>query len=268
MNYRYLKLGFQFFFIVIFLGGVFIYLKAKGIIPPIVRFDNFEYQQSLIQKSVSLVEVSYIGNKVVVKVKEFYVYGISKLIFPLKDFKRKGKIFLYNKSIGLKGNLLPVYINITISNIRPLSEYEFSIPQSEINSYIGSQKRVVKSLGSFTYIKDLNRTCGIVELENKNKVILCNIKRKVDIEKELIEGVYLISPLSIMKLPDNINTVQIVNNKNLGKLNDYIESIVLSDIYLEKTISEKIKNDFINFVKTVFRLKRFNIKEIKFETKG
>ncbi len=268
MDYKYLKLGLQFFFIVIFAGVVFLYLKAKDIIPPMVRFDNFEYQQSLIQKSVSLVEVSYIGNEVVVKVKELYVYGISKLIFPLKDFKRGGKIFLYNRSVGLKGYLLPVYININISNIKPVNEYKFSIPQSEINSYISSKKRVVKSLGSFTYIKDLKRACGIVELEDKSKVILCNIKRKIDIERGLTEGVYLISPLSIMKLPDNINGVQIFNNKNLGKLNGYIESIVLSDIYLEKTISEKIKNDFINFVKTVFRLKRFNIKEIKFETKG
>ena len=268
MNYRYLKLGFQFFFIVIFVGVMFIYLKAKDIIPPIVRFDNFDYKQSLIQKSVSLVEVSYVGDEAFVKVKELYVYGLSKLKFPLKDFKRDRKIFLYNKSVGLKGNLLPVYINITISNIRLVNEYEFSIPQSEINSYISSKKRVIKSLGSFTYIKDLKGACGIVELEDKSKVILCNIKRKIDIEKGLTEGVYLISPLSIMKLPDNINGVQIFNNKNLGKLNGYIESIVLSDIYLEKTISEKIKNDFINFVKTVFKLKRFNIKEIKFQTKG
>ncbi len=268
MDYKYLKLGLQFFFIVIFVGVVFLYLKAKDIIPPIVRFDNFEYQQSLIQKSVSLVEVSYIGNDVVVKVKEFYVYGLSKLIFPLKDFKRDGKIFLYNRSVGLKGNLLPVYININISNTKPVNEYEFSIPQSEINSYIDSKKRVVKSLGSFTYIKDLKRACGIVELEDKSKVILCNIKRKIDIERGLTEGVYLISPLSIMKLPDNINRVQIFNSKNLENLNGYIESIVLSDIYLEKTISEKIKNDFMNFVKTVFKLKRFNIKEIRFETKG
>ncbi len=268
MNFKYLKLGSQFFFIVIFVGVVFLYLKAKNIIPPIVRFDNFNYQQSLIQKSVSLVKVSYIDNKVVIKVKEFYVYGLSNLIFPLKDFKRKGKVFLYNKSIGLKGNLLPVYINITISNIKPVSEYEFSIPKSEINNYIGSKKRVVKNLGSFVYIKDLNRACGIVKLENKNKVILCNIKRNIDIEKELTEGLYLISPLSIMKLPDNINAAQVVNDKTLGKLKGYIENVVLSDIYLEKTISEKIKNDFINFVKTVFRLKRFNIKKIKFETKG
>ena len=269
MDFRYLKLGFQSFIIVVLIGGIFVYLKAQNIIPPIVRLDNFEYKQTLIQKNISFVKISYKEDKAIIKVKDFYVYGIAKLTFPLDDFKRKGKNFFYDKSVGLKGVILPVYIDLFISNIKPVNTYEFSIPQSEINEYINlNKKRIIKNLGTFIYIKDFDRDCGIVNMENKEKAIVCNIKRDINVENKLTEGLYLVSPLSVIKLDGNIKSYQVFSEKNYEILKDYMEGMILSDLYLERNISDKIKDDFINFVKTIFKLKKFNIREINFETKG
>ncbi len=269
MDYRYLKLGLVSFLSVLIVGIFFIYLKAKNIIPPIVRLKDFEYKQSLVQKSVSVVKILYVDDKAIVQVKDFYVYGLIKLYFPFKDFKRKKQSFVYNKNIGLKGNILPAYVDLKISNIKSVNSYEFSILQSEIKDFEKiKDKRIVKDLGTFVFVKKKNTNCGIVKIEDGKEGIVCNIKRNIHLSSNISEGMYIITPLSIERLPEDNKLEQFFKDKNLSEFRYYLKPVIISDVLMEDSTEEKIKNDFISFLKTVFKLKKFDIKSVRFEVKG
>jgi len=194
---------------------------------------------------------------------------LIKLYFPFKDFKRKKQSFVYNKNIGLKGNILPAYVDLKISNIKSVNSYEFSILQSEIKDFEKiKDKRIVKDLGTFVFVKKKNTNCGIVKIEDGKEGIVCNIKRNIHLSSNISEGMYIITPLSIERLPEDNKLEQFFKDKNLSEFRYYLKPVIISDVLMEDSTEEKIKNDFISFLKTVFKLKKFDIKSVRFEVKG